>query len=62
VRTQQQQRSIHTSDYLICVTHTDSRWETDKWSIFVQVHHSHDVVSTNKWQMFVTYTSRGKAA
>ena len=29
---------------------------------FVQVHRSHDVASTNKWQMFATYTSRGNEA
>jgi len=33
---------------LICVTHTDRWREVDKWSLFVQVYCSHNmVVSTN---------------
>ena len=47
---------------LICVTSADSRWETDKWPVSVQLWRSHDVTSIYKWQMFVKYTSRGNAA
>ena len=35
-----------------------SQWETDKWPIFVQFHHFHNMASIHKWQ-FVKYTPCG---
>lgn len=32
-----------------------SQWETDKWPIFIQFHHYHNMASIYKWQ-FVKYT------
>jgi hypothetical protein len=41
---------------LFCFTFTDSRWETDKWPVFVKLLHSHDVSVTHKRQFLVKYT------
>jgi hypothetical protein len=46
----------------MCVIFTDSRDGTDKWVAFPKVHCSHDVPSTYKWQVFVKYTTHGKAS
>jgi hypothetical protein len=41
---------------LSCFEFTDSRWETDKWPVFVQLLHSHNVSVTHKQQLLVKYT------
>ena len=43
---------------LSCFTVTDSRWETDKWPVSVQLLHSHHVSVTRKWQLLVKYACR----
>ena len=31
--------------------HTNDRWETHSWSVFAQMHRSHDVASIRNWQL-----------
>jgi len=43
-------KEIDTDDcFDLC--HTDGRWETLSWSVFVQMHRSHEVANIRNWQL-----------
>jgi hypothetical protein len=48
--------------FVTSVTVTQSRCETSKWQIFVQMRRNWDVASVHKRQMFVNHNSCGNAA
>jgi hypothetical protein len=43
------------------VTSVNSRWETDKWPVFVQVYLSHSVEKYVSSDKYVAYSSCGNA-